>query len=211
MTNALDDRYANEISTLLTEVNDLKMELSETQRNVERKEKEILKIHETYSSSSSKLVPLPQLRHELSQKFDELKTSSVERIDILTTLLDTAQTTPELLALYESVSTKLAARVPIVQLQNRKQFLEYKIKLASRVNQEGSSTMTSSEKAELISELTEVKTSLERSVKQYEMTFHEAFQMGGGLGETAAAGVGSNSIWNNSGNAGSSTRKPLVI
>ncbi len=37
----------SEISTLLTEVNDLKMELSETQRNVERKEKEILKIHET--------------------------------------------------------------------------------------------------------------------------------------------------------------------
>lgn len=37
----------SEISTLLTEINDLKNELQETQRNVERKEKEILKIHET--------------------------------------------------------------------------------------------------------------------------------------------------------------------
>jgi hypothetical protein len=41
----------SEISTLLTEVNDLKMELMETQKNVDRKEKEILKIHETVSFS----------------------------------------------------------------------------------------------------------------------------------------------------------------
>jgi hypothetical protein len=41
--------FFSEISTLLTEVNDLKMELMETQKNVDRKEKEILKIHETVS------------------------------------------------------------------------------------------------------------------------------------------------------------------
>jgi hypothetical protein len=62
------------------------------------------------------MIPLPQIRNELTMKFDELKTSSAERIDILTSMLDSAQTTPELLALYESISTKLSSRVPIVQV-----------------------------------------------------------------------------------------------
>jgi hypothetical protein len=57
---------------------------------------------------------------------------------------------------------------------NRKQFLEYKLKLASRATGEASS-MTSAEKADLISELTEVKTSLDRSIKQYENSFGESF------------------------------------
>jgi hypothetical protein len=35
--------------------------------------------------------------------------------------------------------------------------------------------MTSAEKADLISELTEVKTSLDRSIKQYENSFGESF------------------------------------
>jgi hypothetical protein len=64
------------------------------------------------------MIPLPQIRNELTMKFDELKTSSAERIDILTSMLDSAQTTPELLALYESISTKLSSRVPIVQVSN---------------------------------------------------------------------------------------------
>jgi hypothetical protein len=64
------------------------------------------------------MIPLPQIRNELTMKFDELKTSSAERIDILTSMLDSAQTTPELLALYESISTKLSSRVPIVQVSS---------------------------------------------------------------------------------------------
>jgi hypothetical protein len=126
------------------------------------------------------MVPLPQIRNELSSKFDELKTSSGERIEILTALLDSATTTPELLALYESISTKLSARVPIVQFLNRKQFIEYKLKLATRPG--GESNMTSAEKADLISELTEVKANLDKAIKQYEIAFGESFHAQGSDG-----------------------------
>jgi hypothetical protein len=128
---------------------------------------------------------MPQIRNELSGKFEELKTPSSERIEILTSLLDAASTTPELLSLYETISTKLSARVPIVQLLNRKQFIEYKLKLATRASGE-TSTMTSAEKADLISELTEVKSNLERSIKHYETAFGESFHAQGNEG----------SLWN---------------
>jgi hypothetical protein len=63
------------------------------------------------------MVPTQQIRNELTAKFDELKTPSAERIEILTAMLDAATTSPELLSLYETVSTKLSARVPIAQVK----------------------------------------------------------------------------------------------
>lgn len=57
-----------------------------------------------------------QVRNDLAMKWEELKIPPAERIETLTALLDTAQVTPELLALYETINTKLTARQPISQV-----------------------------------------------------------------------------------------------
>jgi hypothetical protein len=50
---------------------------------------------------------------------------------------------------------------------SRKQFIEYKLKLTRDTS--------TSEKADLISELTEVKANLERLMKDYERRFNESY------------------------------------
>ena len=106
-------------------------------------------------------------------KCEELKLPPAERVDFLASLLDAAQPTPELLTLYDSVAQKLTARVPIAQLSHRKQFIEYKLKLAQKNGSDGQSS--SAEKADLIAELTEVKNNLEKLTRNYERTFHESY------------------------------------
>jgi long-subunit acyl-CoA synthetase (AMP-forming) len=49
MTNTLEERYANEITKLLTEIQEVKIVLLETQKSVDLKEKEVLKAHEMVS------------------------------------------------------------------------------------------------------------------------------------------------------------------
>jgi hypothetical protein len=116
-------------------------------------------------------VPTRQLRSELMAKCEELKLSPAERLEYLANMLDAAAPTPELLALYENVATKLTARVPIAQLSNRKQFIEYKLKLATKVGDASSAA----EKADLIAELTDVKANLDKLTRNYEKTFHESY------------------------------------
>lgn len=70
-------------------------------------------------------VPIRQLRSELMAKCEELKLSPAERVDYLASLLDAASPTPELMALYENVSTKLTARVPIAQVCIKMKFYLY--------------------------------------------------------------------------------------
>lgn len=133
-------------------------------------------------------MPTRQLRAELMAKCEELKLSPAERVEYLANLLDAAAPTPELLALYESVATKLTARVPIAQLSNRKQFIEYKLKLAGKVGDASSS----GEKADLIAELTEVKNNLDKLTRSYEKTFHESFSTSVVPVGAGAGAVGSN-------------------
>lgn len=98
-----------------------------SQRTIELKEKEIQKAHEFYSkkeresgeNSSSSSIPhkAAQLRLELAKRWDEQKVPLNERIEALSSLLDAAHVTPEVLALYDNISNKLSARVPIVQVR----------------------------------------------------------------------------------------------
>lgn len=202
MTNTLEERYASEITKLLTEIQDVKTVLMETQKVVELREKEVLKTHEMVSDAravapvavpltdpvacavclvsvsvsvqyavGTAQVPTRQLRSELMAKCEELKLSPAERLEYLANMLDAAAPTPELLALYENVATKLTARVPIAQLSNRKQFIEYKLKLATKVGDASSAA----EKADLIAELTDVKANLDKLTRNYEKTFHESY------------------------------------
>jgi hypothetical protein len=60
-------------------------------------------------------------------------------------------------------------------LINRKQFIEYKLKLATRASNEGGSgSLLPAEKASLIQELTEVKGNLDRLSRQFEKDFGES-------------------------------------
>jgi hypothetical protein len=140
-----------------------------------------------------------KLRADLSQHWDELKTPVAERVAMLSQLLDSAGVTPGTLAVYESISAKLADRAPLAQLLNRKQFLEYKLKLSARTmvtatagaagdsNSGGSQSMSTSERAELIAELSETKAQIERLAKHYEKAHGEPFQHPSHATETAAA------------------------
>ncbi len=65
------------------------------------------------------------------------------------------------------------------QLLNRKQFIEYKLKLATKASTDSApGSLQSSEKAQLITELTEVKSNLEKLLRQYEKDFGEHFNVG---------------------------------
>lgn len=74
---------------------------------------------------------------------------------------------------------KLSARQPIAQLASRKQFIEYKLKLATRVGSDGSgpgsSGVSPADRAALIAELTEVQANVEALVRQYERRFGEPY------------------------------------
>ena len=82
-------------------------------------------------------------------------------------------------ARYEAVVEKLSARQPIAQLASRKQFIEYKLKLATRVGSDGSgpgsSGVSPADRAALIAELTEVQANVEALVRQYERRFGEPY------------------------------------
>ncbi len=56
------------------------------------------------------------LRAELESSWAELNTSPSERLDTLATLIDDAEVTPEMAAKYEAIVSKLAARLPITQV-----------------------------------------------------------------------------------------------
>lgn len=57
---------------------------------------------------------------------------------------------------------------------NRKQYIEYKLKLASRIGGEGSN-LSASDRAQLIGELTDIQNSADQLVRQYERQFGESY------------------------------------
>jgi hypothetical protein len=120
-----------------------------------------------------------QMREDLTLRWNELKTPAADRVDGLSLLLDAAQASPEMLSRYESIAEKLAARQPITQLANRKQFIEYKLKLATRVGPDGTSSVTvgitPADRAALIAELTEVQNNTDALIRQYERRFGESY------------------------------------
>ena len=56
------------------------------------------------------------MREELVNRWNELKAPVADRVDTLVALLDAAKVTPQMLAIYEALNTKLAARQPIAQV-----------------------------------------------------------------------------------------------
>ncbi len=134
------------------------------------------------------------MREELVGRWNELKVPVGERVDALVALLDAAKTTPQLLTTYEAISGKLSARQPIAQvigctltqtecthtisqLISRKQYIEYKLKLASRIGGEGSN-LSAADRAQLITELTELQSNADQLVRQFEKKYGESYFKG---------------------------------
>ena len=164
------------------------------------KEKELLKFHEVSSNSglvstngegsAADVPPMEQgisaqaMRENLFNQWNELKTPVADRVEALVSLIDSAKVTPQFLARYEYVNNKLSDRVPIAQAISRKQFIEYKLKLASRLGGDGGS-LTPAERATLITELTEIQASMDQATKLYEKKYGESyfkFSVPGGVG-----------------------------
>lgn len=81
-----------------------------------------------------------------------------------------------------------------VQLANRKQFIEYKLKLATRASADGTSAaagVSAADRAALIAELTEVQANSEALIRQYERRFGESYAKLGGEG----AGPGPSAVY----------------
>jgi len=107
-------------------------------------------------------------------------------------------------------------------LINRKQFLEYKLKLSSRLTTDNSgannnnSTISASERAALITELTEIHNNLEILMNQYERRFGESYSKmtttntsvasGGGGSSSSTTSMASASMLNTSGSNVDSSR-----
>ena len=97
-----------------------------------------------------------------------------ERVEALVSLLDACQATPQMMARFDLLQAKLADRAPIAQLVGRRQFIEYKLKLASKL-EGGGGGLSSSERAAFISELTDLQSNLDAFQRQYEKKYGEPF------------------------------------
>jgi len=111
-------------------------------------------------------------------------------------------------------------------LINRKQFLEYKLKLSSRLTTDNSgannnnSTISASERAALITELTEIHNNLEVLMNQYERRFGESYSKmtttntsvggGGGGGSSTTTSTASASMLNTSGSSNVDSSRGII-
>ena len=99
-------------------------------------------------------------------------------------LLDCADHTPELSKKYEAIQKRFSARLPIMQLVMRRQKIEYKLKKIQKIvssdQPQGNEEMTRAEavtaKPVLLSELNELRNSIESMVRDYESTYGERFE-----------------------------------
>ncbi len=157
------------------------------------------------AAADAAVMPATEMRTKLMEQWMEQKTPLNDRIDALVSLLDASKVTPQMISAYEAVQQKLSDRMPIsqvyglrvniallytvvlymialkwfcnlvLQMLNRKQFIEYKLKLASRIGGEGSNGLSSADKALLITELTEIQQNLDLQIKRYEKKYGEPF------------------------------------
>lgn len=99
-------------------------------------------------------------------------------------LLDCADHTPELAKKYESIQKRFSARLPIMQMVMRRQKIEYKLKMIQKIassdQPQGNGEMTRAEavaaKPVLLTELNELRNSIEMMIRDYENQFGEKFE-----------------------------------
>ena len=124
---------------------------------------------------------LASQRDSLLKLWQGLGTPTEEKVQVLLSLLDSADYTPELARRYETIQKRLSARLPIVQMLTRRQFIEYKLKYIQKfaVSESPGAEMSRAEalssKSSLLTELSELQGSIENAIRDYEQQFGERF------------------------------------
>jgi hypothetical protein len=168
--------------------------VSNSQSAVELKERDILRertkrqsnynssqdeehYNDNFQDSAASVAKKKALKTELAQRWQELGTPIEERVLILASILDAVPLTPAMVSKYESVLAKLAARLPIMEMLSRRQYIEYKLKLAQRSTNPGGQldTQALNSVAELTDEINELQASIDASTRAYEERFAERF------------------------------------
>jgi hypothetical protein len=167
----------------LQQIANLRQGITESQHDIRNLEQDLSQ-NAMANASSSKLnlhgMPVRRassIRVELENMWGE-HTTPQERIDTLAALLDEAEVTPELMTKYHEISSKLSSRLPIIQAISRKQFLEYKVKLAQRAgntNAADGSPNKGAIPAEIMNELSDLQQFIQHSIEQYEQQYQETF------------------------------------
>lgn len=195
MVSVLETRYMGEIESLLSELADAREALTESENAVQKCEHELFEERRANDMLERKNVEgdrdrkagrasLTTQRDNLIKIWQGLGTPTEERVQVLMTLLDCADYTPELAKKYEAVQKRFSARLPIMQLVMRRQKIEYKLKMIQKIaNSEqlqGNEEMTRSEamaaKPVLLTELNELRNSIEVMTRDYEMQYGEKFE-----------------------------------
>ena len=99
-------------------------------------------------------------------------------------LLDSADHTPDLAKKYETIQKRFSARLPIMQLVMRRQKIEYKLKMIQKIassdQPQGTEEMSRAEavaaKPVLLTELNELRNSIEVMIRDYESHYGEKFE-----------------------------------
>lgn len=99
-------------------------------------------------------------------------------------LLDSADHTPDLAKKYETIQKRFSARLPIMQMVMRRQKIEYKLKMIQKIassdQPQGHEEMTRAEavaaKPVLLTELNELRNSIEVMIRDYESQYGEKFE-----------------------------------
>jgi hypothetical protein len=100
-------------------------------------------------------------------------------------LLDAADHTPDLAKKYETIQKRFSARLPIMQMVMRRQKIEYKLKMIQKIassdqppqgNEEMSREEAVAAKPVLLTELNELRNSIEVMIRDYEGLYGERFE-----------------------------------
>lgn len=124
---------------------------------------------------------LASQRDSLLKLWQGLGTPSEEKVQVLIELLDSADHTPELSRRYETIQKRLSARLPLVQMLTRKQYIEYKLKYIQKfaVSDTPGAEMSRADalasKSAFLMELSELQGAIENGIRDYENQFGERF------------------------------------
>ena len=103
---------------------------------------------------------------------DKQRVAPEEKIRLLTTLLNEAAPTPALMRTYELAHARLEARVPLLEIRSKKNYLEFKLRQskASSGGQEGPDA------AAIQRELRTVSAGYDDACRKYQAKFNESFE-----------------------------------
>jgi hypothetical protein len=161
---ALEQRYMMEIEKLLHDLAESRLDIKTVSASVSEKEKSAMRAKSFHVDGSASTMTA-----DLQTKWDELGAPTEERNAALVALLDSAVANPTMIAKYEEIVTKLNAKVPIVQLLSRKQYVEYKLKYAER------DQAHVAEQSALSAELRDLEADVLRAIALYEASFREKY------------------------------------